>query len=66
VTNTLTTHTGTIRLLDEDFIQITPYLGFWLSQKQYIYIHQHYKIGDTISITSNIITGFVTEIEEKS
>lgn len=59
------TITGVIQRLDQDFIQIAPFLGFWLTQEQYEHIRAHYQVGDTISIRSEGATGLVTAIEEK-
>jgi len=59
-----TPYTGVIRRLDHDYIQITPHLGFWLRPADYDYISQHFQVGDTITLMSDRLTGFVTRIEE--
>lgn len=60
------TITGAILRLDQDFIQIAPFLGFWITEEQYNYISQRYHVGDTITISSNNDDGLVTTIEEKT
>lgn len=58
--------TGAIMRLDTDFIQIAPFLGFWLTQTQYDDISQRYHVGDTITIYSENDDGLVTAIEDKA
>lgn len=60
------TITGAIMRLDKDFIQIAPFLGFWLTTEQYDYISQRYHVGDTITISSDNDDGLVTSIKEKT
>jgi hypothetical protein len=60
-----TMHTGRILRLEEDYIQITPFFGYWLSKEMHARINQQYKPGDSITLVSDTATGFVTEIEEK-
>jgi hypothetical protein len=59
------TFSGTIRMIEKGFIQITPHFGFWLNPDHYTYIMHHYKIGDSITLVSDVTTGFITEIKGK-
>ena len=66
MTEPLTSLTGTIMRLDTDFIQVSPFMGFWLTEELSEDIHQRYKKGDTITITVETATGFVSKVQEEN